>query len=874
MIKKIHIYDQNILLIDYDNRLWIMGNNPDRVTGFGKKNEPIYSPIFTGITLESDETVKKFYCYQYLLSIYTSKGNLWISRNLHKNKKRKKINNETSSRVSLFVANNDGSISIVENSGMRSSENSQSDDDSGRISNEDIESDNDNTEDSNENNGDGEYSDEINNSENYANSDNHSYFDSLLYRHIPRNSMCGIDLLEENVDEVTYSSNSIFFRKGDSIFIYDMNLTLEEMIVKKIFGLSFIGITSRENYVYYQFIFPFDRNKIMFMNDFVYILSGNYHHVFYVSEGNIFDTKYPISWIYFKSDLDINENDIYSCRDENSVYVKNKNTVYKYSHAIHDIIEFVDDSAKSFIIPTNDDCGNALFCIREDGVYFDYGILDKDIDVSEYNNDIVDAEKSGNSPIILVKKEAPFIYETDGDNIYFNVNSLEHYKLMDSGLIYSDKNTLFYCTTSLLAEHTYNTIEIEKIDTHGGISYYIYMFTNVPNPITDIKFTNHLILIESNDKHYYHTIDTLNFSVTKFTEIILSDNQHKLNLVVKNHIIRDKKTFESSVSISLNVSSNKFEKLLNIAEMFGNRVDYEIEFREGTKVISYGDGPKRELMETSAIDFSEKYLLIDNVLAEFNINSMEKFTDSELYSVGGMLHSIICHSGNHLPIRLPISLMCELLKKEPNVLELEYFAKIEDEEAFYNAHSIKNNIDAIKSTGFDSYEECLKFLCKYYNNPEKSKYISKKIATGFHDYHYVKNKSIMNFPTVDYYLSGDYVMDRNMLINRLRVYDETKNSTVDYKEIIENFIKNISENKLRILLKNWSGTSIIKKSLIYGVTIVPKTNKYTDTRSDIYFATCNLNIIISESLIKNVDTTDSLTDILTTPMNSMIDMMN
>ena len=44
-IKKIDLYGGNILVTCNDNSLLILGQNTNQVTGFGNKDECIYSPI-------------------------------------------------------------------------------------------------------------------------------------------------------------------------------------------------------------------------------------------------------------------------------------------------------------------------------------------------------------------------------------------------------------------------------------------------------------------------------------------------------------------------------------------------------------------------------------------------------------------------------------------------------------------------------------------------------------------------------------------------------------------------------------------------------------------------------------------------------------
>ena len=78
-IKNIHVCDKNILFVDTDNKLWIMGNNQYKKTGFGVKDTPIYSPILTNITFGTDVEIRKFYVGKRIIVIYTSDKKLYVS---------------------------------------------------------------------------------------------------------------------------------------------------------------------------------------------------------------------------------------------------------------------------------------------------------------------------------------------------------------------------------------------------------------------------------------------------------------------------------------------------------------------------------------------------------------------------------------------------------------------------------------------------------------------------------------------------------------------------------------------------------------------------------------------------------------------------
>nr|URM62178.1 KilA-N domain-containing protein [Mimivirus sp.] len=203
--------------------------------------------------------------------------------------------------------------------------------------------------------------------------------------------------------------------------------------------------------------------------------------------------------------------------------------------------------------------------------------------------------------------------------------------------------------------------------------------------------------------------------------------------------------------------------------------------------IGNGNGCKIHFMQDALDIFKQKYLIDHGMRTSFNISEMEIFTDNELKSIGSMLHMIIYHSNSHLSIRLPITLITAIAKRSPNILELEYLAKEEYGDTFKNICNYKYDVKTIKSFGYDSYYQCLKNLCKYYENDDetnsKVRNISRQIADGFMDYQNISNLREMNIPTIDYYLSGNYCIDRKKLIKNLKVgmYNKNQNKKNEQK---------------------------------------------------------------------------------------------
>lgn len=902
-IKKTFISDENILIIDKNNKLWIMGANTNHRTGFSNSNQTIYSPINTGIILDIDETVVNFYARRSIVGIYTSAQKLFVSRSIDKK------NVIQSTQNTPFDTN-----FLYQSAISQGLENELLDEDNDEING--LASINNTNEGDDYDYGDYDDSDFIdmpsldmpplpnntiaqtfinemrilinqlnpnidvinddidnNLSTDIITIDNLEYYSSVM-RGVLLDEVEDVyfHLLADNVTNVLFVSETIFFLIGGNIHFFNKKINETEIIVKKKFGFSVMSFMNNNN-IYYQIVLPFQYDKLIFCKDFIYMTSGQFMHIisaFWLKELSKTETEPDIiTWIYFKSDELVNETSIYFLFSEGTIYVNKDDGLYKYSHEYQDIKKMINNDSKIFFLRTNDDIESNVFCQRNDGIYVDYGAFKMKIPPHLLLDYLVDFNLSNKSQLIIINKENAPKYTIADTQLFFNINGMDYFKLMDDGLIYYDSKTLYFCTNKILEENVYGTIEIEQIDLNNE-SYYIYIFTSVPDSIIDIQFNNQIIILQTKDKFYYHTIGSNMFIIDKFTPIIietLSDS----DLVLKHHIVRTKKKYQSMTTLYISSDANKLDKLMNIADMLPKTSNFEINFKDGIRTISYGDGPKRQFLEAAIEEFAEKYLITHNNSTNFNLEKMEKFTDNELITIGTMLHLVICHSQSNLPIRLPLMLLTSIIKKSPTNSDLEYFAKLEDMNSFNNLYKYRDDDNAIKDFGYDNYEDCLKAISKYSNSNtsiNKEKHVAKLIAKGFRNYDQVKNLSIMNLPTLDYYLSGDYVIDRVLLIKNLKVYfyegiKETKSNTEFYL-IIKNIINNLPEEKLIILLRNWTGTCIIKKSSEYQI--------YVDhTSSGIYFGTCNMQLTISENFIKDPVLHNTLIEILTTPYDVMID---
>ena len=80
-IKKIYASNENILIMDFDNSLYLMGDNCYDKIGINTHSKAIHSPVPIKITLQKDEDIKLFYSLEWLLVIYTTHNRVFVSRN-------------------------------------------------------------------------------------------------------------------------------------------------------------------------------------------------------------------------------------------------------------------------------------------------------------------------------------------------------------------------------------------------------------------------------------------------------------------------------------------------------------------------------------------------------------------------------------------------------------------------------------------------------------------------------------------------------------------------------------------------------------------------------------------------------------------------
>ena len=665
------------------------------------------------------------------------------------------------------------------------------------------------------------------------------YYGARTVEQRPVTAAVGFNMIVD-VSRCIFIGETIIFEKDEKLYVYNQNIKAENLLD---YSIKMIPCNS-----YYQIILPFDYDlhQVYFSHNFVYIKLGTFNYII-----SAMISKH-IVWAYFKSEKqnNIHASNIYYDIHSGTIYIKIIDTIYM--HNKNELVPITAQNNKIIIKSTNTE-KISIICINEKGVYSNNNCnnIIKRINCNDLNKNIVDMKYiySGHYNIALVDTTETFIYLEVKDTIYFNINKLKNYKLLDIGLLYHYEHNIYFCTHLNMLDAK----ESSKININRQIIHF-YTPISTPMPITSLVFDNKMILIESNNKYYYSVINESKKSIFKFVEI------QKATIVSKYLVTREIMQYQSNVTVHITKSCNKFKKLHNLISMFGNRIGFSITYEDHLHSVSYGIGPKREFLETAMIEFCSKYLISGNKRTMFG-DAIKSFDDNELIHIGMMIHAVICHSGVSLPIRLPISLLSEILGKRPSIDDLEYFAQTENKDIYTSIQEHKNDLATI---GYDNYQECLMQICKY--DPNNFNRECKNIAMGFISYKKIACLNIMNLPTLDYYLSGDYGINRKTIISKLKIYNNTE-SRVNYEDTMKKIIIDLPEEKLVILLNNWTGMSVVNHTFVYAVSIIK--TKSTRLVSDIKFLTCNTRIEVESCLID--DNLDLFIELITTPMVTMKD---
>lgn len=650
----------------------------------------------------------------------------------------------------------------------------------------------------------------------------------------------------EGVSAVTFSRESVFFQRGMDHYIYNWKLTLAfalgDICGIKLRPSQHVGVLT-----YYQICMYITPSTVEYCSNYVYLHSNDTHYVLAASKGA---NKSIIALRFFKMDA-ITPDCIYVDHDSSSLRVLKQGLLYQYLY-ISGELELASDLGMR-ALKQDWDQGHMFVCISKRGHLVEYPSTAH----CRENDLVANLVSISSSGFLLVDSPSPERYLPRPDIMCINLRSVLNHKTVTNGiLIYDDNHTVYLCTTSTKTAPSFMC----KISDYraGGTKHTVYALTNLPGPIDEIHTSYSRILFRVGDRVYMCKLS--NGMPGPCTEV-KGESPFRVAEVDSLLIRRPSLSSSSSISIKIETCADKLERLASITEMFGSSIDMSVSYVRESRRVSYGEGIKRVFIQDAIAQFASTYLIKHNACTEFNLTAFECITAHQLHLYGRVLHFAMASTRSSLPLRMPIAFIVALKGSEPTIEELEYFVQKETPEAFERMREYRFRVEGLADCGYASYRECLQ-ACVFHNSGtpainNRVRSICQRIRDGFTSHMSIQNHEAMNLPTLDCYLSGDYSIDRDLLSGRIH-----GDSTLC--EFMRQHIMTMPENKLAILLKNWTGTAIL----------IDTRYKLDYRLKGIHFATCSSTLSIQRELVNGKVqgiTQETIIDILTTPINFVMD---
>lgn len=535
--------------------------------------------------------------------------------------------------------------------------------------------------------------------------------------------------------------------------------------------------------------------------------------------------SYLMKWFAFDVPEDFDHTTIRITKNKRNFCVSFGGFLWRYDTVEHQLVKAVDCSATYFL---TEECD--IFLVDDTGLY-SYNILSCEHRLlgkfnERLNNVIlirylVTLEKK--IPLIIHKTpdESTIISESS-DMIFVNMRDIRWWDFIG--------NTKFAFING-------NNLRIISTDSgsvlfNGPLRCCDYVLVNIKsNTITNVQFKDIIVISTENDIWYAPAYD--GYHLTKIdTEMDISVKA-LLKLVYNVNIFRDTSSYMSSTwALEIQDGNNILDKFMAMAEILPlTTIRISVKYAHKTKVISHGDGVLNTFMCDAMHLLAKRYMIRHNHVTTWNLDELRNLNEGQLFVIGRTIAMYLIMVRVHLCVRLPLILIMCIRGRPPSERELEYFAYHEDQTAFENLQRIRNDPEAMEKNGFTNYASALMFICKCFH-VEAENFLAYKISTHIADgvkiFSGSRRFDKMNLPTVDYVLSGPYIIDTSELISKIR-FSQRSISESDKQRIL-NIIKNMGQEAISNLLRNWTGLSILQPSI----------NLYIELKSDL----CNDNIII------------------------------
>lgn len=685
-----------------------------------------------------------------------------------------------------------------------------------------------------------------------------------------------------DIDEVTCTEGTIFFRRGNNHYVYDWRLTAGSALWGNL-GIALIPTQHAQVLTYYQLDIPFTPTVTLYSTDYLYMRNNSRHHVFTsrccdTSEDDT-STKTQLSWIYFKMH-GLTPDHIHVSGNRSTINVHHKGALYQYIHILKKLVKVTSCNLFSSMVrggsgtTCDDPDGPLLFApsARDDKLVI-YGGTSWDACIRDLVPHIIDIHRCGvfySDTIVLIDHpdhEVHKRFDARAHVIIFNTDTVVEYVLTGCGIAFTDRDGEAYFCICFRPEDTdlslIETIQVRP-DEDDDSQYYVCRWDNkpCPGPVTSLQSHTNAIVFKGGNGSW-HTCRLETDELSPYTTLAIGCVPKTKSVTrVNPKLISRPKPGGIRVPISIQTCADRLERLSTMAELFNIETRFAISFDRKSRAVSYGEGPKLVFTQDALSQFASTYLTQHQALPTFNLEAFTGMAAPKLYAYGRMLHMAMTITESNLSIRLPLALLAAIKDRKPTIEELEFVAEKENPQVYSTVKPYRDDAAGLLDCGYTSYQECLETLVHYVTDEHtpKIKAISRTIAEGLQSYAGIANLSKMNIPTLDYYMSGDYQINRNLLGSLL----DFKSSAQFAVSFIRNLIASLPEEKLAVLLRNWTGT-----------TVVINKPYYVESGRDLMFKTCSMTLTVPSKLMTDQPgspfTPETLTELLTTPVDYIRD---
>ena len=601
---------------------------------------------------------------------------------------------------------------------------------------------------------------------------------------------------------------------------------------------------------YFQIHLPFTRDQIQYHDNWVYMKAGSMHHIFSYGNGR------PL-WNYFCMD-GITSDQIYVTRNGycGTFYVHHDRILYRYLYVTRTLKPIVIDNRQICLLQDHDD-DFTILCASNKNTLVNYDDPNEAYAMLEDDEQLLgDSGTSYDESIVIISSPKSDLAFVRGKTLCINVREAVRYHIFRDCVLVIDKAHTVYI---FLVDKEWDRDHFQPVSsfTIGKHTHSISQGINLPEPVEDIYILdrrNKIICIRANDRYYVCKLDD---KPNPLEEITLAPVVITMPTIDLTQIDRPKCDGDP-ICVKIETYASRCERLALLAEMFGIYYKYEISIDRKGIMVSHGPGVKKVFVQDALSQFASRYLIQHNACTSINLAAVEALTAPQLFAYGRMLHLAIAMAKQQLSIRLPVILLAAILGRELTIPELEYMAAKENPELFESIKVYSHDPSGLIECGYDTYQECLEHTIHYYGTCDHASHgslreVCRVIAAGIGP---IKNRKLMNLPTLDYYMSGDYSIDRSRLVGLISYHNLDE---LVLENPITEIIDTLTEEQLAILLKNWGGTTVVQNRS-YVVNIVDD--------EDMFFATCSTTLTLPRSAIdESVVSREALIGLLTTPVN-------